>query len=165
MKHMIGFYDFLSEGDDTEKTKADVLESAERIQRLMQNGDNFGIITAYRAWLDDETNEKAQTRLEAEIMKLTDGYIPFHAGYSYVDKEGATKIELPLLFVPNIELKALCDMGKTFVQDTVIFGNKSGVDSYSVDGQKEISLTMPDAMFAFCTVMFNPGTFKTNPWQ
>jgi hypothetical protein len=160
VKYMLSYDDFISEGNEAVTSTADILESANRIRKLMENGDDFGIIGAYNPLDDEETNAKDQVRLEEGVMKLTDGYIPFTAGYSYPDKKRATKIELKLLFVPEIELKDLLKLGREYSQETVIFGNRQGVDSYRMDGKKEISLTMPDIMFAFCTVMFNPGSFK-----
>ena len=160
VKHMLSYDNFISEDTEPAFSMADLLESANRIRKLMENGDDFGIIGAYNPLKDEESNEKAQTRLEEDVMKLTNGYIPFTAGYNYPDKNRATKIELQLLFVPEIELKDLLRLGRAYNQATVIFGNKQGVDSYQMDGKKEISLTMPDIIFSFCTVLYNPGSFK-----
>ena len=157
---MDGFDHFIIESNDSADRKEDVLESANRIRKLMDDGDNFGIITAYCPWWGSKMNAKVQKMLEEDVMKLTDGYIPFTAAYSYPEKKKSTKIALPLLFVPAISLPRLIELGTKYRQDTVIYGNQDGVDSYSMDGQKELSLKMSDVIFAFCTVMYNPGTFK-----
>ena len=157
---MHAFYQFITEQEEPERSNVDVLESANRIRKLMDDGDNFGIITAYCPWWGSKMNAKVQKMLEEDVMKLTDGYIPFTAAYSYPEKKKSTKIALPLLFVPAISLPRLIELGTKYRQDTVIYGDQDGVDSYTMDGQKELSLKMSDVIFAFCTVMYNPGTFK-----
>ena len=142
-------------------SKAENSAKANRIWKLLQNGDNFGIITAYSPLEDEATNLKRQEKLEEEILRLKIGYIKFNSGYSYLEGDGVTRIEQRLLFVPEITLGALLLIGVRHGQDTVIWGNKDGVCSYQVsDCTQEIALDPADMLMAWTSLLFAPGTFR-----
>ena len=160
-KYIDGFDNFIIEESKPEAKTGDSLETATRVSKLMANGDGYGIFSPYDPTQDDKTNLQNQNDLEEALLKLKYGYIPFTTGYSYTDGDEKSKVELKLLFVPLITLGELLSLGKQFKQATVISGGIEGVDSYQIsDDKSEIHLDQAGIMFAFCSLLMNPGTFK-----
>ena len=161
-KHMQAYNKVILEKNRNLISKAENSAKANRIWKLLQNGDNFGIITAYSPLEDEATNLKRQDKLQKELLRMKLGYIEFNSGYTYPDDDGkVTRIEQRLLFVPEITLGALLLVGFRHGQDTAIWGNRDGVCSYQVsDCKQEIALDPADMLMAWTSLLFAPGTFK-----
>src|ERR1041385_486810 len=125
-----GSGDYLARNTDPVISGAKRLASVNRIFKLMQNGDDFGIISAFNPVADAETNRKKREWLEDDLLKMKYGYIPFTTGYLYIDDDGVKRIQYDLLFVPEITKDELLGLGMKYDQQTVIFGNNAGVDSF-----------------------------------
>jgi len=164
-KYIGGFDDFITDGTITEGTQAeadaeDKLAQANRIFKLINNGDQFGIIPAFSPLDDAFTNLRKQDALEAAILKLKYGYIPFSTGYTYPDGQQTSKVEQKFFFIPLINLGEIIALGKEFNQP-VISGGIQGISSYQVSNIKpEIYLDQTGIMFAFCSLLLSPDTFK-----
>lgn len=160
-KYIDRFDNFICEDTKSEPAKSDRLETARRIWKLIENGDDFGIISADNPVKDSETNMERQDQLEKELLRMKYGYIEFNVAYSYQDEKGKSIVEQKALFVPKIAKAELMRLGKTYEQESVIFGNAQEVDSFRIsDGKPEISLELADMMFAWSALLFSPGTFR-----
>jgi len=112
--------------EEKEKTKKNLFESSlSRIWQHIENGDTFGVVSAYKSELSEVENKQRHKELASDIRSMGYGFIEQKSVYTYFDDEEGVPMEEKSYFIPKISLKDILTLGANYEQESIIFKDDS----------------------------------------